>query len=90
MYRKTLLNRDRELTASDTACSGVVWRGSSSKVDHRSYNRQFRCCHFRKLGVFVDQVGAERVHSKPVTQLECLITVPTRLDKPGIFYVLHL
>ena len=32
----------------------------------------------------------EAVCSKPVTQLEIVITVPTRLDKPSIFYTLPL
>ena len=32
----------------------------------------------------------EAVCSKPVFQLEIVITVPTRLDKPSIFYMLPL
>ena len=32
----------------------------------------------------------EAVCLKPVTQLEIVITVPTRLDKPSIFYMLPL
>lgn len=39
---------------------------------------------------FADQTGAERIYSKPITQLEFLITTPTRLDKPGNFYTLPL